>query len=625
MPESILTILIAGLATYLIHSTVLLGSVALLTRWNPFKPPAVADRLWKVALIGSLFTTGLHMIGVSGGWQMQLGAFDEGQTAQVEAAWAAQGDPSLTLGVECPPLSSCTASAATSVVPLSSSKKLSTTPIDQETSHVARRTPDQVQGKLPHVAHRTLLLFWFIGMFGIGLRFGIGRWLFFRRIGPRRLLVGHMLNKRLEVLCQIRGTVRPLRLTHSEQLTSPIALGPSEICVPDRALDGLTPDQQEAMLAHEMAHLVRRDPLWIKVFALFEIVFFFQPLNMWARKRQQAAAEHLCDAWAVRKTGKPNALASCLVEVAGWMQRGGPHWRVAAVAGSPLHTRIYHLLQNQWSEEKIMSRFKQSLSALVIVCLVTWLVPGVSFTQDAPPPPPPPPAPIVVPALVAPTAPVVAPTLETIPALPAPEAPVLAPSVRALEAPVVAPLTESLEALPDLPSAPVPPVEAAAPVPVPPVPAIAPVPDDTTKKAKKKQIKEMEMALQYAKQEMEGLYLQQQMLRAELEQAELELKMKELELQHMHAMLKLEANGKLAEGETMKNTEAQLAKVEELQALNHKLAVQKLNQAYEQAKLHQSYIEYQAQKERMDVEQRLKRLEAERQFIEQQMQKQRKN
>ena len=39
------------------------------------------------------------------------------------------------------------------------------------------------------------------------------------------------------------------------------------------------------MLAHEIAHLVRRDPQWLVLARAIEMVFFFQPLNRLARRR----------------------------------------------------------------------------------------------------------------------------------------------------------------------------------------------------------------------------------------------------------------------------------------------------------------------------------------------------
>src|SRR5256884_8916222 len=74
------------------------------------------------------------------------------------------------------------------------------------------------------------------------------------------------------------------------------------------------------MLAHELAHLARRDSLWLAGASLIERFFFFQPLNRLARRELETTAEYLSDEWATRKTGSPVALAKCLATVAEWIQ-----------------------------------------------------------------------------------------------------------------------------------------------------------------------------------------------------------------------------------------------------------------------------------------------------------------
>jgi beta-lactamase regulating signal transducer with metallopeptidase domain len=73
----------------------------------------------------------------------------------------------------------------------------------------------------------------------------------------------------------------------------------------------LEPEEQDSMLAHEVAHLVRRDPQWLVLARAVEMVFFFQPLNRLARRRIQEVAEYLCDDWAVARTRRPVMLAKC--------------------------------------------------------------------------------------------------------------------------------------------------------------------------------------------------------------------------------------------------------------------------------------------------------------------------
>ena len=120
----------------------------------------------------------------------------------------------------------------------------------------------------------------------------------------------------------------------------------AEICLPESALTELDLEEQRVMLAHELAHLARRDPLWLAFASVVERVLWIQPLNRVARRRIATSAEFLCDEWAVRRTGSGVALARCLAQVAEWIQTSPLGVPVAGMAEerSLLVSRVETLL-----------------------------------------------------------------------------------------------------------------------------------------------------------------------------------------------------------------------------------------------------------------------------------------
>src|SRR5690606_21235904 len=96
------------------------------------------------------------------------------------------------------------------------------------------------------------------------------------RLGDRRMVNDGPLTSMLSALRRATGATVPLRLTASASISSPVALH-GEICLPEVALVDLDAAQQRAMLAHELAHIERRDPEWLVLACLVERVFFFQP------------------------------------------------------------------------------------------------------------------------------------------------------------------------------------------------------------------------------------------------------------------------------------------------------------------------------------------------------------
>ena len=79
--------------------------------------------------------------------------------------------------------------------------------------------------------------------------------------------------------------------------------------LPERAVKDLCEDELRALLAHELAHLVRGDSSWLCISRVVCSCLAFQPLNHLARREWQRAAEFLCDNWAVSRTQTPLALA----------------------------------------------------------------------------------------------------------------------------------------------------------------------------------------------------------------------------------------------------------------------------------------------------------------------------
>lgn len=72
----------------------------------------------------------------------------------------------------------------------------------------------------------------------------------------------------------------------------------------------------DAILAHELAHAVRRDQVVNLFQRLLEIALFFHPAVHWLSRSLRREREHLADAMAVRLTGDPLALAESLQSIA---------------------------------------------------------------------------------------------------------------------------------------------------------------------------------------------------------------------------------------------------------------------------------------------------------------------
>ncbi len=386
---------LAWLLTYLLHSTALS-----LLAWLAAGPltgafPQAREIFWKVALVGGLITASLQAgVGITPfGGRMELPA-----AAPVTAgpAGATLQDISPSSPLSLPPSARRTASREEAAVSVPHAAHL---PSGAPGSGLARRpgASGPPAGQTAAAAGASSVASWswlllLLAVWPAGALWGLarlarGRRRYLQSLGTRRPVTDPRPLRLLARLRVAAGIQRPVRLTWSAGLGSPVALGRDEICLPPRALTDLSPAQQEGMLAHELAHLARRDPLWLLTGGLVECCFFFQPLHRLARLHLQEASEYLCDEWAVRHTGRSRSLARCLARVATWLEAPARPAAAASMArlGSPLIRRIQRLLEAGPGAGRELSRRRRLALAAAPLLLVAAAAPAVTARGTASP------------------------------------------------------------------------------------------------------------------------------------------------------------------------------------------------------------------------------------------------
>jgi beta-lactamase regulating signal transducer with metallopeptidase domain len=165
-----------------------------------------------------------------------------------------------------------------------------------------------------------------------------------RHAGRRRVIRrGRATVLLQEILGPAAGRVT---LSCSGTLRVPVAFA-REICVPVRALRELPDDELRALLAHEAAHVVRRDAAWLMIAAAVRAVGWWQPLNLVVAARLRLAMELCCDERAAVGPHERAALARCLIKVAEWNLRDDDTvLATMASRGSALRRRLESLLDD---------------------------------------------------------------------------------------------------------------------------------------------------------------------------------------------------------------------------------------------------------------------------------------
>jgi len=137
---------------------------------------------------------------------------------------------------------------------------------------------------------------------------------------------------------------RTVRLLESTRLQVPVVVGwlRPVLLVPTAVLGGLSPEQLEAVIAHELAHIRRHDYLVNLLQSAVETLLFYHPAVWWVSSAVRTEREHCCDDLAVVACGDAVLYARALTAIE--TLRHEEMGVAMAVTGSPLLARVRRLL-----------------------------------------------------------------------------------------------------------------------------------------------------------------------------------------------------------------------------------------------------------------------------------------
>jgi beta-lactamase regulating signal transducer with metallopeptidase domain len=121
----------------------------------------------------------------------------------------------------------------------------------------------------------------------------------------------------LDRLIERMHVSRSVRLLATDRVDSPSVIGwlRPVILAPVGVLCGLAPEQVEALLAHELAHVRRHDYLVNVLQGIAESLLFYHPAVWWISNQIRAEREHCCDDLAVAASGDVLVYARALAEL----------------------------------------------------------------------------------------------------------------------------------------------------------------------------------------------------------------------------------------------------------------------------------------------------------------------
>ena len=349
------------LVAFVLHATVLLLAVWIIERLGGLKHPAWAEWAWRFALFGAFVSVSVELM-----------------------PWDAMRAPSIETVSITQPTATQVVAGLGDVAPLPEPEVAAGIALSDAQVIAAGATHDPALVPLPIAGDAIFfgLMLWLSGTLLLFVRVlfqALGLLRLRRRLVREGVPAGVELQRSMQALAQEMRVRAPL-LRVLPGLASPLVL-PGAVMLP-RWAEGLDGLQQRAMLAHELAHLRRRDPLWRPLQRLALVPLFFHPLAWHALRRLETLAETLCDAAAVEHSGSGRPLAECLAECLARnadvhnTEHRGAGWALAmAERSGGIVDRVRTLLEN--SQMKLSTIPKRWLwTAAVLAMLALIALPG---------------------------------------------------------------------------------------------------------------------------------------------------------------------------------------------------------------------------------------------------------
>jgi beta-lactamase regulating signal transducer with metallopeptidase domain len=177
------------------------------------------------------------------------------------------------------------------------------------------------------------------------------------------------------------GVRRLIPVSLSARVQVPVVAGffKQSLLLPLSFLTAFPPEQVQAILAHEVAHFLRRDALINLLQTLMEILFFYHPAVWWISARMRDEREYCCDDYAITKCGRPMLLARALMDLQNLQTARIAPVPVLSAAGR-LQTRIKRLFN---LKENPMEMREKLLALLFLIGLGLALVPLQGIGKSA--------------------------------------------------------------------------------------------------------------------------------------------------------------------------------------------------------------------------------------------------
>ena len=183
----------------------------------------------------------------------------------------------------------------------------------------------------------------------------------------------------LDALKQKVGVKQSIELVESALTRAPMVVGIMKpmILFPIGAINRLSPTEVEAILAHEIAHVMRKDYIFNVIQSVIEALFYFHPAVWWISSIIRNERENCCDDVAIEICGSSMNYAKALVTVQemAYYPMYQPALAFAGNRKNQLLFRVQRILNQPQNKTNVMEK-------LIATCLLVFVMVGLSFGDN---------------------------------------------------------------------------------------------------------------------------------------------------------------------------------------------------------------------------------------------------
>jgi beta-lactamase regulating signal transducer with metallopeptidase domain len=237
-----------------------------------------------------------------------------------------------------------------------------------------RQTPVETktswQVRLVYAANASLpyaVGLWFVGIIILSTRLTLG-WIWMKRLCRSSILAKDpRCLEKFESLLTRMQIGRPVRLLESALVEVPTLIGwlRPAILIPVSLFVGMTPDQLEAIFAHELAHVRHHDYVVNLLQTVIETILFYHPAIWWISYKLREERENCCDDIALEVMADRLVYISALAQ----LEEGRAMPLALSASGGSLLQRIRRIVGTKDRKTSVWPLWVLIIGVLSVACL----------------------------------------------------------------------------------------------------------------------------------------------------------------------------------------------------------------------------------------------------------------